>query len=216
MRRLIRILLIGSAIFSQWACGSDSGSAKPPGTVTDIWAGFCTATFTEDYQIIDVFEDALFTARIGETYLINDFSRFAGESRVSLFYLTGRSPITFEVSASEEERYPFETNCTSGEVSSLLAVFTDSTFYRDEALTDAVCELSEGSIAEGLLQIRLVSGFGLSAGNTPAIYKVTMGGFSNDCDGVEDGYVRVRPVNRFGASYFDAPIARVLRPRTDP
>ncbi|MEE2758256.1 MAG: hypothetical protein VYA30_16475 [Myxococcota bacterium] len=216
MRHLMRIFLMGGTLVCLWGCGSGGGSTQPPGTVTDIWSGFCTATFTVDYAIIDTFDDPLFTARAGETYLVNDFRRFGLEYRASLLYLTQSSPITFDVTASDETSFPFETNCASDSVSSLLGVFTDSIFYRDEALTDPICELSEGSIAEGLLNIRLVSGFGFGAGSAPAVYKVTLGEFSNDCDGAEDGYVQVRAVNRFGASYFEAPIARVLRPRTTP
>ena len=216
MNHLTKWLLLTTLVSSLWACGSGGGSGSSPasGTVTELWADFCVATFTEDYTVVDAFDDTLFTARSGETYLVSGFTDFAGEFRTTLIYLTGQSPIGFEIGAADVTDFPFETNCTRGETTSLLGIFADTTFFRDEGVSEPLCELAEGSIATGLLQTRLVSGFDFSSG--PTVYKVSLGEFSEDCDGLEEAYVVVRAINRFGASYFEPPIARVLRPGTQP
>src|SRR6187402_818900 len=54
--------------------GDDDGGGNGAGTgaIREPWLDYCTATFTEDYEVLDVFGDVTFTAHEGESYLMSE------------------------------------------------------------------------------------------------------------------------------------------------
>ncbi len=205
----IQHLLCALSLLSLCAgCGSEGdGGALGSGVATAEWDGFCIATFTQDTAVRDSFDEPLFTARVGERYLIRDYNDFGTELKAELYYLTSGAPIDFDVSASEGS-FPFEASCAPGEGVHHNTVFTSLTVYRDAELTDPLCELPSATHALGSSAAYLASG----ALTEIVTYRVGLAGLSGQCGDAEEGYVSSRAVMAFGSRNFSSPIGLALWP----
>ena len=185
-------------------CGGGSGGT-PNGTVSDLWEGYCTATFEQDFTVLDAFDEVSFTARAGDTYLISSLdSNFSDEA--TLLYLPGSSVEEFVVPNADP---PFSTNCDAATTESYYAVFADVAVYSDEQLTTQLCELSEGQVAAMSGQAGYAAtNFALGG---PITYEVYLGGFSTEC-GASVGYVSVPPTDLWGSRTWLAPFRIILAP----
>ena len=169
------------------------------GVVTSMWSEFCTAEFTSDYTVKD-FDDELFTARAGERYLVKDNATNSigpDGPRVyaELLFLSSTGPFVFEVEAPGGMDLPITSRCDAGRTTKYFAVFSDTTFYVDDALTEEACTLSAGTYAMG--------GGGFSSGgegnlafrsaSEPQRYKVRMSGLADLCNGYSETFVSVAP-----------------------
>lgn len=177
-------------------------TASSDGTVTSEWSGYCTATFTEDFQITDVFGEDTFVAETGEEYLVN---RASGDE-ADLLFLTSVGPDDFTVPLGDGS--PIELSC--GEmVETYYAVFDDVTVYETEDLDTPLCELSQGDVAstDG------GTGYAVTAinFNGPSTYEVILGGFSEQC-GASRGYVSVPEITVWGTDTWLVPFSQLLAP----
>lgn len=171
----------------------------------------CTATFTQDHEVIDFWGDTLFTARTGETYILAGLYEWGTEIEAGLYYLDEEGAYRFdvEVEGSDVESFPFELSCT-GSRTSMLGAFNDVTVYADEALTEEVCQLSKGASAP----IESVSGHSLVSELfvKPAVYKVELAGFSVGCGGITEGYVEAPSASVLGTTTALVPLLRYAVP----
>ena len=112
--------------------------------MTEAWSAYCTATFTQDYQAIDAFDEPLFTAHTGEEYLMGSYDSDFGEA-ATLYYLTSHGPYDFEVVASESGEFPFVSNCEIDAALQYYAAFDDVEVFQAADLAVKLCDLSAGS-----------------------------------------------------------------------
>lgn len=179
-------------------------TASSDGTVTSEWSGYCTATFTEDFQVTNVFGEDTFVAEGGEEYLVGRADASGDEA--DLLFLTSVGPEEFVVPLGDGS--PVELSC--GElVETYYAVFDDVTVYETEDLTSPLCELSKGQVAstDG------GTGYAITAINLngPSIYEVILGGFSEQC-GASRGYVGVPEITVWGTDTWLVPFHQVFAP----
>jgi hypothetical protein len=205
-------LLVAASMVA--ACGNDpvDGSDGSDGTFTEPYRNFCVASFTDDYDVVDVFGDVDFTARRGAAYLVQDF---VGEDGVRLLYLTDTGPEDFDVPVGGASDASVDVNCERDAVRTMVAAFTDVSVYEDEALESKLCDLDADSIrpaASGPSGYTLVSDFSLSG---PATYEVFLNAFADECGGAERGYVRVPATSVHGRTTWLVPIRTFLGPATD-
>jgi len=189
------------------ACGSEDDGGSGSGTVTEEWAAFCTATFTQDTRILDSFDEPMFTARAGETYLLADYG-----TRGELLYLTGVGPELFEVGPDDAGALPFTSNCEPNAGVPYYAVFDDVAVYADEALTTKLCDLAAGTALPstgGLRGYSIVGNISLSG---PQIYQVYLDAFSAQCGGSDVGYISVPKTHSFGSDTWLVPIVSIIGP----
>ena len=218
-RRALRLTLLLSALALATACGDDGGDGgggggSSSGEVSAAWEGYCVATFTEDYQVIDVFDDPIFTAAAGSRYLLSSFNDSFGKPRAEMFFLTSAGPDEFEIEADSVAELPLTSNCAPerAEQQTYIGVFKDVTVYADEELTQEACSLTEGTAME-------TNGGGFSLvgeidlfGTEPTVYNVSLGGLSEMCDGITDGYVQVPSTQVFGTNTYLVPIRVFIGP----
>jgi hypothetical protein len=180
-----------------------------PGTVTDAWSGYCLATFTSDYEVIDSFDDPLFTARAGEQYLMTAYpAPFGGPDSAALFYLTEDGPFEFEVDAGSGSP-PFTANCPKDTSERSYAVFTDVSLYSDTALATKLCDLTAGTA------LPLEGGYGYtlsSSSDGEAIYSIVLSPYSAQCGAAERGSVVVPSVQVLDQNSYLVPIRVILGP----
>jgi hypothetical protein len=213
----IGLLVISLAALHMVACGDDDASdgtcgTSCGGTVTEDWADFCLATFTEATSVQDFFGDPLFTAKSDEQYLMSTFRMSFGEARAQMYYLTASAPIEFDVEPGEDGSFPFTSNCEIDEGQTYFGVFKSTTFYLDEALSQQACSLPAGTVALGGGGYSLVSEIDFTNPNQASTYEITMGGLAEVCDGHATTYVSVRPTQTFGTHRLDPPVAAVIGP----
>lgn len=210
--RLSKVLWLTSSLFALTSCGGSDdggGSGTGDGTVTEPWAAFCTATFTQDTPIIDAFDEPMFTAKAGDEYLLADFSDTFG-GRAELLYLTSVGPDSFELEPDANGAWPFTSNCTIGQGAPYYAVFTNVNVFAEKALTTKSCSLSAGSVLPAGTSGRGYS-FSGSAGES-AIYEVILGPFSEQCQGLTRGYISVPHTRSFNSNTWLVPIAGIIGP----
>ncbi len=202
-----------SSVFALASCGGGDGGNGGPGsgdgTVTEQWAGFCTATFTQDTPIIDAFDEPMFTAKAGEEYLLADFSDTFG-GRAELLYLTSVGPDSFELEPDASGGWPFTSNCTIGQGVPYYAAFTNVNVFAEKELTTKSCSISAGSVLPAGSSSRGYS-FSGSAGDS-AIYEVILGPFSEQCQGLARGYISVPHTRSFNSTTWLVPIAGIIGP----
>lgn len=200
-------LVCGAVVLT--ACGGDEeGSPGVAETTLEAWRAYCVATFTEDYAVRDVFDDPMFTARVGEEYVIASFDFDDG---ATLVYLAPAGPETFPVAATDTG-LPFVSNCQAGSTTDYYAVFSSVTIHAEEALSTPLCQLSAG-VARPRDTTRQ-AGYSATSFNFagPTTYEIFLNVFSADCGGAERGYVSVPQTNLFGTTTWLAPIITILGP----
>ena len=201
-------------VFALTGCGSDgdgggSGPGSGGGTVNEKWAGFCTATFTQDTPIVDAFGESTFTAQAGDEYLLSDFSDSFGD-RAELLYLGSGGPDSFEVEPSADGGWPFTSNCTINAGVPYYAVFKNVSVFAEKELTTKICDLTEGSVLPAGTS---GGGYSLSGvSGSSAIYQVLLGPFGAQCGGASQGFVRLPQTTSFGSTTWLIPIARIIGP----
>jgi hypothetical protein len=194
------------------ACGSgdDEDERRASGVVTAEWSAFCTATFTEDYELIDVFDEPQFVAKKGEKYLLGDYSDSFGAS-AELIYLWPEGPEALTIEVASEADFPFTSSCPLNGGVPYYGVFENTAVYADEALTTKLCDLTAGT---ALPRTSDLSGYSI-AGDLelfgPIVYEVYLNAFSAQC-GASTGYVKVEQAESFTSSTWFVPIIGVLHP----
>lgn len=212
-RHFSKILCLLSGVFALAGCsgsdGGNGGSGSGSGTVTEPWASFCTGTFTKDTPIIDAFDEPLFTARAGEEYLLSDFSDSFG-GRAEFLYLTSVGPDSFEIEPDASGGWPFTSNCTIGQGVPYYAAFTNVDVFAEKELTTKACSLTAGSVLPAGNSGRGFA-FTSSAGDA-AIYEVILGPFSDQCQALDRGYIKVPHTKSFNSTTWLVPIAGIIGP----
>jgi hypothetical protein len=212
--RLKALCVMGSVLALMGCGGSDGdgdgdGGRSGGGTVSEAWAGFCTATFTEDTPIVDAFDEPMFTARVGEEFLMSDFDDSFG-ARAELLFLTTTGPDSFELKPNASSTWPFTSNCTIGAGVPYYTVFQDVTVFAEKELTTKLCSLSAGSALPAGAAGR---GYALSSVvQGAAVYQLILGPFSAECGGVDRGYIRVPQTNSFGSTTYLVPVSGIIGP----
>ncbi len=169
-----------------------SGGGGDSGEVTPAWDGYCVATFTEDHDVLDAFDDPEFTAHEGERYLMADYSEFFGEDTAELLFLTPAGPSSFTLTApAGSQDFPFTTPCTFGGGVQYYAVFADVTVFETEALESVLCELSAGTVLPRDTSSQ--AGYAALSFNFtgPTTYSVELNAFSEQCGGQSTGFISV-------------------------
>jgi hypothetical protein len=180
-----------------------SSNATGDGQVTADWQGYCTATFTEDYDVVDSFGDVALSVKAGSTYLLGDASFIAD---AVLVYIAEAGPVEIEVELDDPSTPPYTSYCDEN-ASAFIAVFVDTTVYLDEAMTMPACMLAAGTTAPaGGFGYALVGG--LFTSNT---YQVTLGSLAAECNGNDTGYVEAANVTIGATTYSALPFATVMR-----
>ncbi len=195
------------------AGGGSSGSmpgagGSANGTITPIWAAFCTAVFTSDYALSDRFGEASFTASEGAAYLVGGFDEGNEMVTLTILYLVDGNTVEFEIEAPSLDELPMTLSCAPDEAVSGRGVFQESSFFLDETLTEPACTLEEGTFGPGGGGYALASP-GMSG--APSIYRVQMGGLTEACDGHSTTYLAVEPFLAFDAQKVRPPIAQILQ-----
>jgi len=184
-------------------CGEseDDDGSNGSGVVTEPFDQECTITFLEDTAVIDVFDDVVFTARSGETYLLGDELFDDGNTATTTFlYTTQSGAVDFD---AELQSDAYETNCPTGTATaSYVGVFTDVEGYADAALTDKVCDLPRGTMLS-------VSGFGFIAEGEA--YLIQIAELVDAC-GTDEIYVQAAQINIGGGGYIVPPLAAFIGP----
>jgi hypothetical protein len=182
--------------------------ADSSGQVTELWRNYCTATFTTDYAVVDVFDELEFTAKAGEVYLLTSYAPTLTEAE--LVFLVNGAPYPFAV-ASEAGQWPFTTNCESGQLSHY-AVFQDVTVFSDESMTVEVCTLAAGTVLP--LDPTLAAGFSttdFSFGATSK-YSLSLNAFASQCGGNQTGYIEVPSTEVFNTTTYLIPVISIIGP----
>jgi hypothetical protein len=180
-----------------------SSNATGDGQVTADWRGYCTLTFTEDYDVVDSFGDIELSVKAGSTYLAGDAGPFGD---AVLLYLTDAGPVEFEIELDDPAMPPYTSYCDEN-ASPFIAVFVDTTVYLDEAMTMQACTLAAGTTAPG-------GSFGYAlVGDlfTSATYEVNLGNLAAQCSGTEIGYLEAARETIGSTTYTVIPFATVTR-----
>lgn len=209
-RLAFKALWVVGSIAAMTGCGSsDDAGGNGDGTVSETWAGFCTATFTQDTPIANAFHEPMFTARVGEEYLLSDFDDSFG-GRAELLFLTHAGPDSFDLDPGTGGTWPFTSNCAIGEGVPYYAVFTDISVFAEKELTTKICDISAGSVLPAGGAGR---GYALSSiVRGAAIYQLILGPFSAQCTGFANGYISVPETQSFGSSTYLVPVSGIIGP----
>ncbi|MBL4635645.1 MAG: hypothetical protein JKY56_17425 [Kofleriaceae bacterium] len=187
-------------------------SDDEPGTITEEWSSYCTATFADDYQVIDGFDDSLFAIRAGEEYLLLEYEESDGELEASLAYLTKRGPYAFDIKTDPANpTLPFTTECEIGNVANYIGAFDDVTFYASEELSQELCTISAGTV---LPRNNEPAGFSIAGGISfggPQIYRVYLNAFAAQC-GASEGFVKVPEISVLGTQTNLVPVRWFVGP----
>ena len=203
------LYLVGALLVLAGCGSSDNDGGGGTGVVTEQWAGFCTGTFTEDTPIIDPFDEPMFTARTGDEFLLADFSDSFG-GRAEFLYLTSVGPDSFEVEPSDDGAWPFTSNCAIGKGVPYYAAFTDVSVFAEKELTTKLCDISKGTVLPAGTTGRGYSFAG--ALGEAALYEVILGPFSEQCQGLGKGFIRVPQTHSFGSTTWLVPVAGIIGP----
>lgn len=189
------------------ACAEDE-----PGTITEEWSAYCTANFTEDHPVLSAFDKRIFTARVGEQYLITEFEESDGQLSASLAFLTSDGLYSFEIETDDSNpTLPFSTACEPDNNSEYYGVFKDVTFYATESLEQELCTLSAGSV---LPRDSTAAGFSVTGGISlggPQTYQVFLNAFSGQC-GASSGFTKVPEVSVLGRQTNLVPVRWLIGP----
>lgn len=205
---LVSLLMLG--------CSSEptSDNADGAGQVTDPWRSFCIATFSRDVAVTDAFGDTAFTARVGQEYLLTDYSTFGEEARVEIAYLTPLGPDTYRIAVTGGvDTFPFTSNCTFDAAVSYYAAFTDATVYATEALNDTICSIPAGTAVPRDMSTNAGASAVTFSLNGPQIYDIMLNAFSAQCGGAEHGFVSVPETQVLGVNTWLIPITVVMKPQ---
>jgi hypothetical protein len=182
-------------------CGSsnddsdgDGGNGTGTGVISEPWLDYCTATFTEDYEVVDVFGEVTFTAHEGDSYLM---SADAG-------------PWEFEIEGTAGA-FPFTSNCEFGTSLRYYAAFTDVAVYDSDALETKLCDIAAGT---ALALDSTGAGYSITGSSSPSgtVYEVILNSFGAACGGATKGYVNVPPTTVFGTHTYLVPIQVIIGP----
>lgn len=204
----ILFALLGSLLTT--GCGESLSNAELMSTL-QMQTAPCTATFNQDYEVVDSWGDSVFTAKAGEAYILAGVYEWGTTVEASLYFLVDEGAYGFEVGVegSDVSVFPFDSSCTSA-TSSFLGVFNDVVVYGDQELNEEVCRLNRGSSAP----VNSQSGHSLVSGlfESPAVYKVELAGFSDACGGLTQGYVEAPSASVMGTSTVLVPIRTYIAP----
>jgi hypothetical protein len=205
----VTALLAGCASSSDGGGGNAGPSA---GVVTEAWSDLCTVTFTEPYQVMDIFDEPVFAAQPGDTFLVSDYSD-GGQVRAELIYLAPAGPYDFEITAAPD-MLPFMTSCDPGSMVPQYAAFKDVAVFSDVNLTTPLCNLAEGSVhprdTTAQAGYAAAGGFGISG---PATYDLFLNSFSTQCNGATHGFISVAETQLFGVTTWLIPVTSVMGPQ---
>jgi hypothetical protein len=207
---------LGVALLLLPACGGDdSGGSESSamGAVDETWAGYCVATFTESYSVLDPFDDPVFTANPGEQFLLSSYDGGFGEDQADLIVDTAGGPYDFTISAPEgTQDFPFTTDCPFGGGQRYYAVFADVSVYAEAELVTPLCQLTRGTVTplaggDGVGYAIAGSGIDFSG---PATYEVMLGPYSAQCGDATSGFISVPQTEVFGSTTWLVPFAVIL------
>ena len=175
-----------------------------PGTVTAPWNSYCIATLTADFAALDPLQNPLFTARVGEQYLIEvEFDAHWAR----LLYLTPVGPLEFDIKTDSTE-VPFTSNCGPTQTLSHYANFADVVVYAERQLVTKLCDLTAGTTVPYDASKGRGATFDLGADSND-VDKIFLNGFSARCNGADTGYTRAKSVTVSGTLYSVVPFVAI-------
>lgn len=199
---LVAPLILGSILISGCRCsaklGDDSSSSKEnalkglieAGDVPEFLDGYCYVTFTRDTELLTFDHKPEKTAQKGSTWVV---SGWIATPHVLDIGKEGAHEYKVPHDVFDE---PFTSNCDQYKIENYAVVFTDTKVYKSDAFQELLCELKRGTSVP-----RAPGGYALQ-GTT---FAFDLGAFSEQCQGAERGFIRVRPSTENGKE-------RTLRP----
>jgi hypothetical protein len=179
-------------------------------TVDPTWDGFCVATFTRAYDVVDSFAEVAFTANVGDQFLLSDYTSPSSQ----LIQDLPAGPYDFSVDEDPETGgFPFTTECPLGGGQAHQAVFTDVTLFAEAELTTESCQLPRGTAAlvEGQATGYAIAGSDFSFSG-PSTYEVFLGPLAAQCGGASSAFVSVPHTEVYGTGTWLVPFGRLLTP----
>lgn len=160
--------------------------------MVDSLAGFCTATFTADHELVDGFGDVVLHVAAGDSFLLASLT-----SSPELVYRTATGVTTLDLGDA-----PVDAPCLAegAALTSELAAFTDVQVFADETFAEVVCTIDQFAHAP-------YDGFGYGA--VGGGYQIILGGAF--CD-LEEGYVRQSTVTLGTTRHVSVAIVPLYRP----
>ncbi|MFN3197379.1 MAG: hypothetical protein ACE366_03005 [Bradymonadia bacterium] len=200
--------VLGMLIATQMvACGGDDdsgggsgGGGFSLGEVTDTWSSQCVATFTQDHTAEISLGAREINFEEGQRFLIGEIN--ASADKITLLSLRSEGPHRIFLDA-EEDGASFSSNCPNSRFENevLAGVFRDTDVYRDKEMTVKACTLEAGLVASGLdVESRAAESF-IEFEFEPRVYSITLGGLSEHCDGLAQGFVYAQPAEVFDELY---------------
>jgi hypothetical protein len=170
------------------------------------------ATFTEDYQAKNAFGAPLFTALVGEQYLLISYPQPFFHAQIA--YLTSTGPYEVDVEANAAHTgFPFTTDCPMDlQASSYFGVFADVSVYAEPGLVTKLCDLKAGTALPRVLDA-MGAGYVLESNSAgSAIYEIFLNAFGPQCGGASNGYVSVPVIQLFGTPHIVVPFQVITGP----
>ena len=171
------------------ACGEDSSGPSLGGGSTAALLDVledqpCVVTFTETYDVLDWFDEKLFTANSGDEFVLRQGPDSFGPE-VDLYKVVDGGIIDFEVGQNEAGEYPFSTDCDIESTQTNMVTLIETDLYSDSLATEKVC-----TIPAGVTVAEFGGGFGYEeGGGNYAIYEIYI---TPDYEGCTEESVYVR------------------------
>ncbi|TDT38446.1 hypothetical protein DES49_2420 [Halospina denitrificans] len=174
--------------------GVDALRTQSPGSK---WEDFCVATADESFAYPTGSDDPRFLVREGQEFLVS--SRSFGDLDVVALLEVG--PVVFSLDQDAEAKLSFSCDPSSigNSFNSKLVIMEDTTVYSDKALSEAACQLSQGTVAKGR-SFRLDPANASTGMKDPyEVYQFKLSGaFSGNCDGLNSGYIKAPRAEIYG------------------
>ncbi|MGL1936812.1 MAG: hypothetical protein OCD01_17425 [Fibrobacterales bacterium] len=153
----------------------------------------CRATFTETYEVTDLFGDTVVSIQVGESYIIGDSSQFFGRYEFDLYEETNRGVFEFTVKIPDTvSSLPFTSSCDLLSAHSYMGAFVAADVYSDPDMSFKVCSVPEAEIAEtSSYHIEAITTDFIS-GNYTYLYRSFP--FEQLCGVLDSGYVAAKSI----------------------
>jgi hypothetical protein len=182
------------------------GGSRTADTTIDDWRDYCTATFSEDYEVLDRHGDPSFTAKAGDEYVVSWLELHSA----GLLHLAAAGPLEFRVGETDGLWPAMTFSCTRGLTTSSWAVFTNATVFAEPERITPVCELVAGTTSP----FGSSSSSGMTSGklNDTYFYELRGNALGPNCEGVDVGYVEATSTRVFRSAELLSPVSVVLGP----
>ncbi|MDC0716252.1 hypothetical protein [Nannocystis bainbridge] len=183
--------LVGALAFA--ACGGDGGDFESNnGQVSDELAGYCIATFIEDFEFLNPSGGVALSVEQGQRYLLTGLP-----DSPAIVYQHKDGAFDLDL---DEGTGSIDAPCLADglALASEHVAFARLDVYSDQALQNRVCTIEKFARGNAI-------GFGYVADN---VYELFLdGGF---CDGLESGFVRATRITIGDMGHVGVPIVQLF------